>query len=299
MDFLRTPDERFENLPDYPFAPHYLDVGGLRMHYVAEGPPAGETVLLLHGEPSWCYLYRKMIPVLVAANYRVIAPDLIGFGRSDKPVKREDYTYQRHVEWVRELIRQLDLKDITLFGQDWGGLIGLRLAAEDPERFARMVMSNTFLPTGDTSPGEAFLNWRKYSQESPRFIAGRIVKGGSASELAPETIEAYNAPFPDDSYMAGARQFPALVPITPNDPASDANRRAWEVLRNWEKPFMTAFGDSDAITRGGDLYFQRHIPGTKGQPHTTLEKAGHFLQEDKGPELAALLVDFMRQNPLR
>lgn len=292
MQTLRTPDERFANLPDYPFAPHYVEVDGVRIHYVDEGPRDGEPVLMLHGEPSWSYLYRKMIPLFTAAGYRAIAPDLVGFGRSDKPTQRSDYTYQRHVDWMRGVIESLDLQDITLVCQDWGGLIGLRLAVEMEPRFARIVAANTFLPTGDTPPGEAFLNWQRYSQESPRFNPGRIVKGGCVTELSQEVIDAYNAPFPDDSYLAGAREFPALVPTSPNDPASEPNRRAWEVLRRWDKPFLTAFSDSDAITRGGDVFFQRVVPGTKGQPHTTITGAGHFLQEDKGEELAQVILKF-------
>ena len=293
MQTLCTPDERFANLPDYPFAPHYVEVDGVRIHYVDEGPRDGEPILMLHGEPSWSYLYRRMIPLFTAASYRAIAPDLVGFGRSDKPTERGDYTYQRHVDWIRGVIESLDLQGITLVCQDWGGLIGLRLAAEMEPRFARIVAANTFLPTGDIPPGEAFLNWQRYSQESPHFNPGRIVKGGCVTELSQEVIDAYNAPFPDDSYLAGAREFPRLVPTTPNDPASEPNRRAWEVLQRWDKPFLTAFSDSDAITRGGDIFFQRVVPGTKGQPHTTITGAGHFLQEDKGEELAQVILKFL------
>jgi haloalkane dehalogenase len=293
MDVLRTPDDRFEHLPGYPFAPHYAEVEGLRIHYVDEGPHEAAPVLLLHGEPSWSYLYRKMIPVLVAAGHRVVAPDLVGFGRSDKPASREDYTYQRHVDWMAGLLTALDLRDATLVGQDWGGLIGLRLAAEHEDRFARIVASNTFLPTGDIPPGRFFLRWQRYSQEIPVFHAGGIVKGACKTELVLEVIAAYDAPFPDDRYLAGARQFPALVPTTPDDPASEPNRRAWEVLKRWEKPFLCAFSDGDPITRGGDRYFQAEVPGTQGQPHTTITEAGHFLQEDKGEELARVIVDWL------
>ncbi len=293
MDVLRTPDERFENLPGYPFVPHYAEVEGLRIHYVDEGPREAAPLLLLHGEPSWSYLYRKMIPILVAAGHRVVAPDLVGFGRSDKPASREDYTYQRHVDWMAGLLTALDLRDVTLVGQDWGGLIGLRLAAEHEGRFARIVASNTFLPTGDIPPGRFFLRWQRYSQEVPVFHAGGIVKGACKTELAPEVIAAYDAPFPDDRYLAGARQFPALVPTTPDDPASEPNRRAWEVLKRWRKPFLCAFSDGDPITRGGDRYFQAAVPGTQGQPHTTITDAGHFLQEDKGEELAQVIVAWL------
>ena len=256
MEALRTPDDRFARLPGYPFAPHYVEVDGLRIHYLDEGARDAAPVLLLHGEPSWSYLYRKMIPLITAAGRRAIAPDLVGFGRSDKPVRREDYTYQRHVEWMRGVLEQLELRNVTLVGQDWGGLIGLRLAAEHPERFARIVAANTFLPTGDRPAGPAFLAWRKYSQETPDFQVGGIVKGGCVTDLAPEIVAAYDAPFPDDRYKAGARQFPLLVPVTPEDPAAAANRKAWEVLRRWTKPFLTAFSDSDPITGGADRILQ-------------------------------------------
>ena len=292
MEALRTPDERFENLPGFDFEPHYAEINGLRVHYLDEGPPEAAPVLLLHGEPSWCYLYRKMIPVLTAAGLRVVAPDFIGFGRSDKPASRDDYTYQLHVDVIRVFVEQLGLRDITLVCHDWGGLIGLRVAAEHEERFARIVAANTFLPTGDNEPGEAFLRWQKFSQEVPELRVGRIVNGGCVTELPTEVIAAYDAPFPEERYKAGARAFPALVPTRPDDPASAANRRAWEVLRRWEKPFLTAFSDSDPITRGGDRAFQALVPGTKGQPHTTIVGGGHFLQEDKGEELAAVVVDF-------
>lgn len=293
MEILRTPEERFSDLPGYSFEPHYVEVDGLRIHYVDEGPRDAEPVLMMHGEPSWSYLYRKMIPVITAAGYRAIAPDLVGFGRSDKPARREDYTYQRHVDWMRGFLEALDLKGITLVGQDWGGLIGLRLAAEHEERFARIVAANTGLPTGDITLGEAFLRWQRYSQSVPVFHAGGIVKGGCVSELSAEVIAAYDAPFPDDSYKAGARQFPLLVPTTPDDPAAVPNRKAWEVLSRWEKPFLTAFSDSDPVTRGADRLFRQVIPGAKDQPHTTIAGAGHFLQEDKGEELARVVVDFI------
>jgi len=293
MEILRTPDERFSNLPGYAFEPHYVEVDGVRVHYVDEGPAPAEPVLMLHGEPSWSYLYRKMIPIITAAGYRAVAPDLVGFGRSDKPVQREDYTYQRHVDWMRGLLEALDLRHITLVCQDWGGLIGLRLVAEHGERFARVVAANTGLPTGDVPMSDAFLAWQRYSQTTPNFHVGGIVKGGCVSELAPEVIAAYNAPFPDDRYKAGARQFPLLVPTSPDDPSAVPNRKAWEVLARWEKPFLTAFSDSDPIMRGGERVLQRVIPGAKGQPHTTIVGAGHFLQEDKGEELAWVVVDFI------
>ncbi len=293
MEILRTPDEWFSNLPGYAFEPHYVEVDGVRVHYVDEGPAPAEPVLMHHGEPSWSYLYRKMIPIITAAGYRAVAPDLVGFGRSDKPVQREDYTYQRHVDWMRGLLEALDLRHITLVCQDWGGLIGLRLVAEHGERFARVVAANTGLPTGDVPMSDAFLAWQRYSQTTPNFHVGGIVKGGCVSELAPEVIAAYNAPFPDDRYKAGARQFPLLVPTSPDDPSAVPNRKAWEVLARWEKPFLTAFSDSDPIMRGGERVFQRVIPGAKGQQHMTIVGAGHFLQEDKGEELARVVVDFI------
>ena len=299
METLRTPDERFSGLPGFPFAPHYVTVsngegGELRVHYLDEGPADGDVVLLMHGEPSWSYLYRKMIPVLTGAGYRCIAPDLPGFGRSDKPAKRADYTYARHVEWMREtLFDHLDLRDITLVCQDWGGLIGLRLVGEHPDRFARVVTANTFLPTGDTSPGDAFFNWQNFSQTVEDFDIGFIINMGSATDLPADIIAAYNAPFPDDTYKEGVRQFPMLVPSTPDDPASAANRAAWDVLRNFDKPWLTAFSDKDPITRGGDAMFQREVPGAAGQPHTTIADGGHFLQEDQGEALAQVIVAWL------
>jgi len=299
MEFLRTPDERFANLPDYPFAPHYVQVddtegGSLLMHYLDEGPADAPVVLMLHGEPSWSYLYRKMIPIVTAAGYRVIAPDLIGFGKSDKPTVRTDYTYQRHVDWVRSLLVQLGLKDMTLVCQDWGGLIGLRLVGEHPELFARVVAANTMLPTGDHHPGEAFLKWQAFSQKTPVFGVGFIVMGGCATPMAPEVIAAYDAPFPDESYKEGARQFPLLVPVSPDDPAAPANRKAWETLMKFDKPFLCAFSDKDPITAKAAPVLQKLIPGCAGQPHTTIENGGHFLQEDQGEKLAEVVVNFMR-----
>jgi haloalkane dehalogenase len=293
MDFVRTPDERFAGLPGYAFAPHYLDIDGLRMHYVDEGPRDAEVVLMLHGEPSWCYLYRKMIPIVTAAGLRAVAPDLIGFGRSDKPTSQDDYTYQAHVHWMTAFVQKAELDRITLVCQDWGGLIGLRLAAEQPQRFARIVAANTFLPTGDAPAGEAFLRWQEFSQKAPSLPIGNIVKGGCKTDVPAEVVAAYDAPFPDETYKAGARRFPLLVPTRPDDPASEPNRKAWQVLSAWTKPFLCAFSDEDPVTRGGDRAFQERVPGTKGQPHTTIAGGGHFLQEDKGEELAAAVVSFI------
>ena len=295
METLRTPDDRFANLPGYPFAPHYTETDGLRIHYVDEGPRDAAPVLMLHGEPSWSYLYRKMIPIVVAAGHRAVAPDLVGFGRSDKPVRREDYTYQRHVDWLRHVLTALDLRNVTLVCQDWGGLLGLRLVADHPERFARVVTANTMLPTGDVPAGKAFLAWKEYSQTTPDFRAGGIVRGACVTTIPPEVEAAYDAPFPDDRYKAGARQFPTLVPVTPDDPAAPANRTAWEKLSTWTKPWLTAFSVQEPVTMGGAKLFQERIPGAKGQPHVTIEGGGHFLQEDKGEELARVVVDFIRR----
>jgi len=302
MRALRTPDERFRDLPGYAFEPHYVDVPSgddiaLRIHYIDEGPRDGEVVLLLHGEPSWAYLYRNVIPVLTAAGLRVIAPDLVGFGRSDKPTEREDYTYQRHVDWMLGFMEAIDLQRVTLFCQDWGGLIGLRLVGEEPHRFERVAAGNTFLPTGDQPMPEAFFAWRTFSQTVPVLPIGFIVKSGCAREVTPEIMAAYDAPFPDESYKSGARAFPALVPASPEDPACEPNRRAWKTLESFERPFVTLFADSDPITRGADRVLQARIPGAKGQEHRTLERTGHFLQEDDGEALGRYLVDFVKRNP--
>jgi haloalkane dehalogenase len=300
MEVLRTPDHCFEGLPGYGFAPHYADIpdqdgGSLRVHYLDEGPSDGPVVLLLHGEPSWSYLYRHMIPALAEAGLRAIAPDLVGFGRSDKPTPRGEYTFARHVEWMRALLfDQLDLSEVNLVCQDWGGLIGLRLVGEHPERFARVVAANTFLPTGDAAPGKAFLGWLKFSQEVETFPTGVIVDAGCVSDLTPDVVAAYDAPFPDQTYAEGARQFPVLVPISPDDPAASANRAAWKVLESFDKPFLTAFSDGDPITAGSDRHLQARIPGAAGLPHVTIAGGGHFLQEDKGPELAQVVIDFVR-----
>ena len=300
MNALRTPDERFAGLPDFPFAPHYVEVddddgGRLRVHYLDEGSPDAPAVLLMHGEPSWSFLYRKMIPVLVDAGLRAVAPDLVGFGRSDKPDAQDDYTYARHVEWMRAaLFDQLDLRDATLVGQDWGGLIGLRLVAENPDRFARVVAANTGLPTGDQKMSDAFLAWQRYSQETPVFHVGGIVSGGCTTKLTPEVIAAYDAPFPDDSFTAGARRFPMLVPTSPDDSAAPANREAFAALTAWKKPLLTAFSDKDPVTAGFDRVLQGAVPGAAGQPHTVIEGGGHFLQEDKGEQLARVVVDFVK-----
>jgi len=296
---LRTPDERFADLPGYPFEPHYatlddLDGGELRVHYLDEGDPAAAPVLLMHGEPSWSFLYRHMVEPLVAAGHRVVAPDLVGFGRSDKPAAPDDYSYARHVRWMEQLlVEQLDLRDVTFFGQDWGGLVGLRIVAAHPDRFARVVVGNTGLPTGHGKPSEAFLAWQQFAATAERFPIGGIINGGCTTDLAPEVIAGYDAPFPDDSYKAGARIFPTLVPTSPDDPAAPDNQAAWEVLSKFEKPWLCAFSDADPITKGGESAFLGKVPGTAGQPHVTIEGGGHFLQEDRGPELAKVINDFI------
>lgn len=293
---LRTPDGRFENLPDYPFAPHYLQLGEVRVHYVAEGPADSPVFLLLHGEPSWSFLYRHMIPPLAAAGFRTIAPDLPGFGKSDKLADRAGYSFQQFVDWMWGFVEALDLHDITLFGQDWGSLIGLRLVGEHPERFARVAIGNGGLPTGDQAMPEAFQQWQSFVQNVSRLPIGRIMQGATTTTLSKEVLAGYEAPFPDESYKEAARIMPALVPTTADNPASAANRTAWRGLMRYDKPFLTTFSDGDPITAGGERVLQRLIPGAKGQPHTTIQGAGHFLQEDKGPELAQILIQWAAAN---
>jgi len=292
-DCVRTPDSRFEGLPDYDYAPHYVDIDGMRMHYVDEGPRDGEVVLLLHGEPSWSYLYRHMIPPLRDAGLRVIAPDLIGFGKSDKPTRKTDYSYAGHVGWMTAFIEALDLSGINLFCQDWGSLIGLRVAAENEHRFARIALGNGALPTGDQAIPKAFKIWRAFALYSPWFPIGRILQMGTVDELSAAEVAAYDAPFPSARYKAGARAFPKLAPTTPDDPARDANRAAWDVFRQWTKPFLTTFSNRDPIMRGGEKVWQDSVPGAQGQEHVIIRNAGHFLQDDKGPELAEVLIRFI------
>jgi haloalkane dehalogenase len=299
MRALRTPEERFSGLPDFPFEPRYTVIddgegGELRVAHLDEGPADAAPVLLMHGEPSWGFLYRHMIPVLTGAGHRCVVPDLVGFGRSDKPAEQTDYSFARHVAWMRSvLFDRLGLSDITLFGQDWGGLVGLRLVADSPERFSRVAVGNTGLPTGEGRMSEAFLAWQKFAAETPTFPVGQIVNGGCTTDLDPAVIAAYDAPFPDETYKAGARIFPTLVPTSPDDPAHDDNIAAWEVLSGFDRPFLCTFSDSDPVTGGGDRIFHEKVPGAKGQPHATIEGGGHFLQEDRGPELAQVLVDWI------
>ena len=326
MNFLRTPDERFENLADYPFKPNYLQIadtegGALRMHYLDEGPSDGPVVLLMHGQPAWSYLYRFMIPALVDSGFRVIAPDLIGFGRSDKPTAREDYTFARHISWMSDWLAKLDLSDITVFFQDWGSLIGLRLVAAFPERFSRVVLSNGGLPTGmipaalteqlkeayktlpvvkaeelgarfaDKAGIPGFLYWRKFCAESPDLEIGHLMGAVSGGSMTDEAKRAYAAPFPDQSYMSGARQFPSLVPVFHDEPEVEENKAAWEILRTFDKPFMLAFSDHDPVTAGGDKKFMEEVPGCQGIAHRTIENAGHFVQQDQPQACIQTIMD--------
>jgi haloalkane dehalogenase len=297
MKVLRTPDSRFANLPYYPFAPHYNDIRDadgtvLRLHYLDEGPRAVSPVLLLHGEPSWSFLYRKMISGLAAKGHRVLAPDLIGFGKSDKPVEQSDYTFERHVKWMSDWLTAMNLSNVTLFCQDWGGLIGLRLVAAFPDRFARVVVANTGLPIG-TGMTDGFKQWLTFSQSVPELPIGEIVAMGTKKGLSDADKAAYVAPFPDETYKAGARRFPALVPVTPEHASVAENKAAWQVLSAFTKPVLTLFSDSDPVTKGGERVFHERVPGTKGQPHATIKDAGHFLQEDAPDELITRIHAFI------
>jgi len=298
MKFVNTPEERFANLKDYPFKPNFIEIGeGLKMHYVDEGSAdAEQTVLLLHGEPSWSYLYRKMIPIL-AKEHRVIVPDLIGFGKSSKLVDFETYSYQNHVSWTAEILTQLNLTNVTLFGQDWGGLIGLRLAAQYLEKFSRVAIANTTFPMGvpDLSKITAFLQWQEYAKKTDRLNVGKVLQTSTVRELSDEEIAAYWAPFPEKEYMAGAKIFPALVPLEMDDPECLLNKKIWEEKwLTWEKPFLTLFSDKDIMFSGQESFYQKYIPGAKGQPHQVVKDGGHFLQEDKGEEIAGILVSWMK-----
>jgi haloalkane dehalogenase len=294
MRTLRTPDDRFGALPDFPYPPRYADVGGVRIAYAEAGPPGGEPVLLLHGEPSWSFLYRKVMNVLAAAGLRAIAADLVGFGRSDKPAEISDHSYARHVEWMRALaFDRLDLTGVTLVGQDWGGLIGLRLVAEHPERFARVVAANTGLPTGDHPMPDIWYRFRDVVRTAPTLSVSRLVATGCQTALPGDVLAAYDAPFPDESFMAGPRAMPLLVPTAPDDPASEANRAAWQRLREWDKPFLVAFSDQDPITGAMAPVLQRAVPGAAGLDHPVIEGAGHFLQEDAGERLGEVIAGFI------
>ncbi len=297
MKLLSTPEERFENLPGFTFNPHFIKVDGINIHYLDEGNKQAEVILLMHGEPSWCFLYRHMIPILVKAGFRIIAPDLVGFGRSDKPTEQNDHTYLKHVDWMTKWLKLLDLRNITLFCQDWGSLIGLRLAIENQDRFNRIVLSNGGLPTGEQRMSEAFTNWREFSRNSPSFDIKFILQGATTTKLSKEVLNGYDAPFPDDTFKAGARILPSLVPISTDDPEHENNKKAIEQFKRWEKPFLTAFSDKDPITRGGDRFWQTLVPGAAEQNHVIIKNASHFVQEDKGPELAEVIIEFIKNNP--
>ena len=298
VDALRTPDDRFAGLPDFDYPPQYAEVDGLRLAYVQAGPPDGEPVLLLHGEPSWSFLYRKVLPVLAGAGLRAIAADLIGFGRSDKPAAIGHHSYARHVEWIRAFaFDELDLRGLTVVGQDWGGLIGLRLVAEHQDRFARVVAANTGLPTGDQPMPEVWLRFRDVVAAAPELSASRLVQSGCQTTLPAGVLAAYDAPFPDQSYLAGVRAMPRLVPTSPDDPAAQANRAAWQQLAQWRKPFLVAFSDRDPITGAMAPILQQTVPGAAGIEHPVLAGAGHFLQEDAGQRLGSIIADFIRATP--
>ena len=287
VEILKNDPSDFEGLKEWEYKEHFYtlktEYGDMNIHYIDEGSSSENTVLLLHGEPDWGYIYRKFIDPLVAAGVRVVVPDLPGFGKSDKLSERSSYTYEKYVNWVETWLKDLELNNITLFGQDWGGLIGLRLVAENEDMFKNVVISNTALPTGDISAGKAFEDWKNYAQTVENFHAGGIIKGGTVKGLDQYVIDAYNAPFPDDSYNEAARQFPMLVPVTPDNPSSQKNREAWEVLKNWNKPFLCVFSEQDQIFNGVDKAFTKLIPGCQNQPHKTIQ-GGHFIQEDNPEE---------------
>lgn len=289
MELLRTPDDRFTGLSGYPFEPHYLDVDGVRVHHLDEGPRDGQVALLLHGEPSWSYLYRGMVEPLTRAGMRVVAPDLVGFGRSDKPAEAGAHTYAAHVDWMAAVLEQLDLQDVTLFCQDWGGLIGLRLVAEQGDRFAAVVASNTGLPTGDHPMPDVWWKFRTWVEKAAELPVSFLVNAGCSGALPPEVLAAYDAPFPDESFKAGPRAMPQILPTEPDDPAADANRAAWGALARWNKPFVCAFSDGDPITRDMGPILQKVVPGAKGREHPTVP-GGHFVQEESPLELAAVVV---------
>jgi haloalkane dehalogenase len=296
MPVIRTPDKRFSKLPDFPFAARYIELNGLRIHYVDEGK--GQTILCLHGEPSWSFLYRKMIAAM-SRKHRVIAMDFLGFGRSDKFTEREAYSFRMHLGTLTGFIKGMDLKRITVVVQDWGGLIGLAAVAHMPDHFGRLVIMNTGLPTGRGKPSEAFLAWRKYAETHPDMQIGQSILGGMAypEKITKAIIAAYEAPFPDVKYKVGAAVWPLLVPVSPDDPASAEMRHAREVLSKWDKPALVMFSDKDPITGGGDKFFRSLIPTAKDQPEITIRDAGHFLQEEKGEEISDYIVDFIERTP--
>lgn len=294
MPIIRTPEERFADLPDWPYTPRYVENNSVRVHYIEQG--IGNPILCLHGEPTWSYLYRKMIPALLQVGC-VLAMDWVGFGRSDKYTEVSEYSYQMHHDTLVRFIEKLDLRDITLVCQDWGGILGLSVATEMPERFARLVIMNTGLPTGDISLGEGFAQWRAFAERTGRDLEpGQLVKiSAVAVPVTPEISAAYDAPFPDASYRAGVAAFPLLIPMKPDDPGAAELRQAREALKQWNKPALVMFSDSDPVTSGGDRFFRKIIPTAKDQPLITIQGAGHFLQEEKGEEIAAHIVEFIRR----
>jgi haloalkane dehalogenase len=300
MRILRTPDFRFANLLDYAFEPHYVELpaageGKLRVHYLDEGPRDGHPLVLLHGQPSWSYLYREMIPGFAEAGLRVLAPDLVGFGRSDKPAEPSDYSYERHVGWINDWLVTINPNPSTLFVHDWGGFIGLRVLARRPERFERAIVSNSGLPDGERiEPLEIFYTWRQFVRDQEQLAIGNVIQLGSTKELSDEVVFAYEAPFPDESYKSGVRAFPELVPTEAEDQQAAANRKAWQVLEDWTKPFLTLFGELDPMNAGSDQIFQERVPGAKDQPHARLAGAGHYIQEDAAGELTERVIDFVR-----
>ncbi|HAK51572.1 MAG TPA: haloalkane dehalogenase [Gammaproteobacteria bacterium] len=348
MQASRTPDERFQDLDNFPYQPNYHEIddgegGKLRMHYVDEGPKDAPIIFCVHGQPTWSYSFRKMIPPLTAAGYRVIAPDIVGFGRSDKPTQRSDYTFARHVQWMHDFVRGMNLNNITLVAQDWGGPITLRIVAADPDRFARVVVTNTGLAdargipdemaaklrqllddtpvlntqetnaamredlmergsfqeqtqnaSNDKDPTPPFMYWIKHCDASDDFNPGAMMSLWLNSCSAEEQ-RAYAAPFPAEEYLQGARQFPSLIPLSPDDVEVPANRKAWEALRTFDKPFLTAFTDGDPGST--DIQFQEEVPGAKGQKHVTIKDAMHYTQEDQGEEFARVVIEFIKANP--
>jgi len=297
MKVLRTPDESFRDLEGYDFEPHYQEVKDedgtlLRIHHVDEGPADAAPILLMHGNPTWSYLYRKFVPKLVGAGHRVIAVDLVGCGRSDKPAERADYTQARHVDWLRKWLEALDLRDITLFCQDWGGTLGLHLVAAHPERFARVIAANTGMPLGQ-GESEFMKMWVGMMRDARRFPMQQMLPTGMTHTLTPGELAAYQAPFPDPSYEAGICQFPMLIAVQPDNPGVPANREAWERLGRFDKPFLTLFGAKDPVTQGGEKALQAHVPGAKGQPHHLFPDASHFIQEDVPDELVERILAFI------
>jgi len=295
IEALRTPDSSFNSLTTYPFESHYITVsGGLRMHYLDENPEGEKVAVLIHGEPTWSYSFRYMIPVLVEAGYRVVVPDLIGFGKSDKPIREEDHTFRRHVDWMRTLLLDsLKLDNVNYFLQDMGGLIGLRLVAEHPERVHSVIAANTALPTGDQIPGEAFLRWQETLHNMDTFPVGNVVQWGCKSSLTEETIAGYNAPYPDESYKVAPRALPLIIPVSSGDPEAENLRQAWVSLKRFNKPFLTLYGESSSLTLGWYTTFQEKIPGARNQPHELIPEGGHFLQEDSKEYLALKMISFI------